>query len=88
MSPIDMEPLWRKLDICEADLARLKALGGDKEVGWDEATQAVATLRATIKEMQRADRAKLPEEQFRTDKGQLRQEDASWIEDGGWSGKR
>jgi hypothetical protein len=80
MSPIDMEPLWRQLEVYEADLARLKKLGGDKEVGWDEANEIVARFRATIKEMQRADRAKLPEEQFRTDKRQLRQEDADWIE--------
>lgn len=78
---IDMEPLWKKLEVCEADLARLKALGGDKVEGWEEATEAVARMRATIKELQRADRAKPPPEDRPWSKPERRQDDAQWIED-------
>jgi hypothetical protein len=77
---IDLEPQWRKLEVFEADLARLKQAGAP---GWEEATKAVATLRATIKELQRANRAKpLPEEIYRTDKSDLKQErsEREWIE--------
>jgi hypothetical protein len=83
MSPIDMEPYWKQLDICEADLARLKKQGGDAAL--EEATKAVATMRANIKELQRMDRAKAPDEPPWANKAaQRRQEDAPWIEDG-WS---
>jgi hypothetical protein len=77
---IDFEPLWKRLEICEADLARLKAQGGAD----DEMVKAVTDLRATIKELQRADRAKLPDEPPWASKAQRRQEDADWLTDG-WS---
>jgi hypothetical protein len=81
---LDLEPYWKILDICEADFARLEKAG---EPGLDEARHAIATLRANIKELQRQDRAKVPEEPPWAKHSQRRQEDAPWIEDG-WSGQR
>jgi hypothetical protein len=86
--PIDMEPYWKQLEICEADLARLKKQGGETEAGWEEATKAVETMRVNIKELQRIDRARVPDDPpWANNKPQRRQEDAPWIEDG-WSGQR
>jgi hypothetical protein len=84
-NPVEMiEQSWKMLDIVEADLKRYP----DGVPGFPNAHAVAAQLRAQIKELQRTHRAKLPSDQFRTDKHQLRQEDAQWIEDGGWSGKR
>jgi hypothetical protein len=88
MSTVDWEPAWKIVEEAEAELARLKALGGDKDPNWEKAVKSVERARAYVIEHQRIERAKPPEEPFRTDKRQLRQEDADWIEDGGWSGKR
>jgi hypothetical protein len=79
-----IEQAWKMLDIIEADLKRYP----DGVPGFPGAHEVAARYRAQIKELQRTQRAKLPEDPYRTDKRQLRQEDAQWIEDGGWSGKR
>jgi hypothetical protein len=84
----EIEALWIQLDAIEADIAKFKQAGIDGVPGFPDAFAHAERLRAQIKEIQRMARRAMPIEQYRTDKHQLRQEDAQWIEDGGWSGKR
>lgn len=84
----ELETAWQKLEICEAHLEKWRLAGGEAEPAFAEAAAVIATQRAQIKEIQRTQRAKFPEDPWPRPHSQRPQEDAQWLIDGGWSGKR